>query len=121
MTIKDAPVELSDTAIVNVLSNYGQVVQNSIRYGKIKETNILNGTRYLALTQVKDVVPTDHTIDEFTIRIYCDNGKTRCKYCEMTDHPYFRCPGRSADKVVKTGRCFKCHDKGHTINECSNP
>ena len=76
---------------------------------------------YLSLTQVKDVVPTDHTIDEFTIRIYCDNGKTRCKYCEMTDHPYFRCPGRSADKVVKTGRCFKCHDKGHTINECSNP
>ena len=79
MTIKDAPVELSDAAIVNVFSNYGQVVQNSIRYGKIKEKNILNGTRYLALTQVKDVVPTDHTIDDFTIRIYCDNGKTRCK------------------------------------------
>ena len=49
VTVKDAPYEMPDDEDISALADYGNVVEGSIRRGKVKQTNIKNGTRYLAL------------------------------------------------------------------------
>ena len=97
VTVKDAPVEMNDIAIGTALTPHGQVVQGTIQRGYIKKTKIENGTRYLQMINVKDVVPIQIQIGTYVVRVYCDNNKTECRYCTKTDHPCYNCPS----KVIK--------------------
>ena len=91
VTIKGAPFELSDSYILHHLKTYGDVIENSIRRGKIKGTDIETGTRYLQMVNVKDALPTIVNIGRFRIRIFSDN-KTECRICKEVGHPFYRCP-----------------------------
>ena len=86
-TIKDAPIKLKNDVITTSLSAYGHVVPGSLRMGKIRGSNILNGTRYVELLDVENTIPTEIRMAEYTARIYCDSGKTECKHCGDTSHP----------------------------------
>ena len=83
-TIEDALIELKNDVITTSLSAYGHVVPGSLRMGKIRGSNILNGTRYVELLDVEN---TEISMAEYTARVYCDNGKTECKHCGDTSHP----------------------------------
>ena len=77
VTVKDAPIEISNVVLFKVLARFGEVVLSSMRLGKIRGTETLNGTRYLDMRDVQGPVPVDLNADEFPIRVFCDNGKDR--------------------------------------------
>ena len=116
VTIKDAPVELEDSTIITALSPYGRLLHCSIRRGEIPKTNIMTGTRYLTLLDVKEPIPVDVQTESFSIRVFCDNEKTRCKFCTLTSHPSYKCPARE----VRKRRCFRCHSTSHVVTDCPN-
>ena len=115
-TIKDAPVELPDEQLCEVLSRYGKVINRNVRHGKIGKTSILNGTRYIELSDVNGTIPIEMNVSGYGIRVFCDNGKTACKYCNKTNHPSFRCENRQ--NAAK--RCYRCFSTSHVISECKN-
>ena len=116
VTVKDAPVEMDDIAITSALSAHGEIVQSSIKRGKIKGTEIETGTRYLAMTNVEDVIPIDMTIGSFNVRVYCDNNRTRCIHCTLTTHPSYKCPAKP--KFEK--KCYRCFSTSHISYKCPN-
>ena len=59
VTVKDALVEMDDQVITIKLSQIGHVVQGSVKRGKIKDSEIETGTRYLQISNVKDMTPTE--------------------------------------------------------------
>ena len=65
VTVKDAPYEMLDDEVIAALADYGNVVEGSIRRGKVKHTNIENGTRYLALDDAKKIIPGTLSMGEF--------------------------------------------------------
>lgn len=73
VTLKDAPVEVSDSYITQSLANFGKTVEGSLRRGTIKGTDIETGTNYLQLEVVKDVIPTSWVMGRLPVRIFCDN------------------------------------------------
>ena len=115
-TIKDAPFELPDAFVFTQMSQYGQVLQGSLTRGKIKQTNIENGTRYIQMLNVEKPIPNTMKWGRFWVRVFCDNNKTECGYCGDTAHPYFRCP----QKAKKQQACFKCLENGHFAWQCKN-
>ena len=114
VTVKDAPIELEDEKIVEALRFYGNVV--NVKRGYMKGTRIETGTRYLEMVNVSNTIPVDLHIGQLAIKVYCDNNKTACKFCECTDHPYFRCPARPREEK----RCFRCQGTDHFISDCKN-
>ena len=119
VTVKDAPVEMEDRLITTKLSQFGQIVQGSMRRGKIKNTEIENGTRYLQLLNVQDVVPSEIEVGSYTLRVFCDNGKTQCIHCTMVDHPSYRCPAKRI-RNTEQRTCNNCFSVGHMAYECTN-
>ena len=95
VTINDAPCELSDIAICGYISKFAEVVQDSLRRGTIKGTNIQTGTLYLQLTNCIPIIHNTNKFGRFTIRIFADNNRTQCIYCSRTDHPSYRCDSKS--------------------------
>ena len=49
ISMKDAPVTLGDITICTYMSQFGDVVQGSIKRGTIKGTSIETGTRYIQI------------------------------------------------------------------------
>jgi hypothetical protein len=95
VTIKDAPCELRDIAICGYISKFAEVVQDSLRIGSIKGTNIQTGTLYLQLTNCIPIIHNTTKFGRFTIRIFADNNRAQYIYCSRTDHPSYRCDSKS--------------------------
>ena len=93
VTIKDAPYELSDYFLIEHMRNNGDVVENSLRRGKIRGTEIETGTRYIQLTNCKEAIPIQTSFGRFKIRIFSDN-KTECRTCGETGRPFLDVPRR---------------------------
>jgi hypothetical protein len=89
VTINDAPCELSDIAICGYISKFGEVVQDSLRRGTMKGTNIQTGTRYLQLTNCIPIIPNTTKFGRLTIRIFTDNNRAQCIYCSFPSPPVF--------------------------------
>lgn len=118
VVIKDAPCEMSDSTIATFMTQFGEVLNASVRRGKIKNTEIENGTRYLQMTQCKPLLPLTSYIGRFPIRIFADNNRTECYRCGQTDHPSFKCPQR---QVYGSRSCYRCGDSSHLIKDCPQP
>ena len=114
VTIKDAPCEVSDQFIATHMSKYGQVINGSIKRGVIKGTNIENGTRYVQILNCAPILPVRTNFGRFEIRLYADNNRTECSYCQQTNHPYYRCPTKPTS--IKT--CYNCNKQGHIAKYC---
>ena len=96
------------------MTRFGNIVQGSMRRGKIKGSSVENGTRYLQMTGIKQAVPVSNKFGRFEVRIFCDNNKILCKFCSLTDHEYFRCPS----KINMTKKCYICADPSHLKRDC---
>lgn len=116
ITIKDAPVELPDEFLTSCLETYGLVIPGSIKQGFIKGTKIGTGTRYLQMLNVNQIIPNELKLGRFTVRLFCDNGKSACRYCSSTDHPFFKCNEHRRGNTTK--RCHKCNSPGHLAKNC---
>jgi len=117
VTVKDLPVEVSDDFLVSSLLSFGEVVSGSVSRGKIKGTQIETGTRYVRMLKVKEPIPNETRLGDFPVRIFCDNGKTLCKYCKSPAHPFYKCPQKRPERIKQ---CFICKSTGHLIKECPN-
>lgn len=97
VTIKDAPFELSDTVILQQMGRFGEVVSGSLARGKIRDTGIENGTRYIKLLNCVPLLPPTINIGRFTVRIFADNNRTACKICGETN----QCPNKNTTSEYK--------------------
>lgn len=112
ITIKDAPVEMEDCVVMAKLSQYGKVMEGSMKRGKIRGTNIENGIRYVNLTNMEEnvVIPATCQIGRFEICLVCDQNKnTRSK-----QQPY------TSASATGVRRCYRCLSTGHLKHECEN-
>ena len=116
VTIKDAPYELGDSYIIHYMKDYGEVIEHSVRRGKVRGTDIETGTRYIQMVNVKNNLPIKVKLGRFNVRIFSDN-KTECKFCSQVGHPAYRCPDKDKPKELICSRC-KC--EGHVYKDCPN-
>ena len=116
VTIKDLPVELSDLTVCTYMKQYGEVVQGSMKRGTIKDTVIETGTRYIQLINCVPIIPNNTTFGRFEVRLFADNNRTKCRHCEQTDHPSYRCDQRPQRKSTKS--CYRCGSYDHVVKDC---
>ena len=116
VTVKDAPYEINDMVVTSALAAYGEVVQGSIRRGKVKDNEIETGTRYMFLYDAKDIVPSTVTVGDFDLRVFCDNNRTECKHCGLTSHPHDKCPVKSKNERAS----YRCFSTRHMVQDCTN-
>lgn len=116
VTIKDAPIQLSDEVIVAHMMKYGHILQGSVQRGLIRDTEILNGTRYLKIVNCVPTLPLTTTFGRFPVRLFADNGRTPCRYCNESDHPSYLCSNR----LPKPKECFICKSVEHLQKDCPN-
>ena len=116
VTVKDAPVEMPDHVIIAHLTKYGHILQGSCKRGYIKGTDIENGTRYLKIINCIQHLPVFTSWGRFNVRLFADNGRTPCMYCNAYDHPSYRCMNRAP----KLKECFICGMTDHLKYNCPN-
>ena len=110
--VKDLPIELPDCFVFSCLMKYGKP-KDPVVHGFIKGTEIKTGTRYCKLTEVKTPIPVHTKFGNHDVRIFCDNGKTECLYCGLTNHPFYRCKDNPKKKV-----CYLCGSDRHLKRDC---
>ena len=115
VTIKDLPIELPDPFVLQNLCRFGKPISESLWHGLIQGTKIKTGTRYCKLTNVGSVVPINTKFGEHEVRLFCDNGKTECMHCGLTNHPAYKCV-----QIPKSNgkACFSCGSKVHLKKDC---
>ena len=65
VTIKDAPYEMDDADVEAKIRNFGEIVEGSMRRGKVRGTNVDTGTRYLSLYDAVEVIPSKIPLGDF--------------------------------------------------------
>ena len=90
VTVKDAPYELDDRFLIEYLKQCGEVLENSMKCGTVRRTDIESGTRCVQLVNCR-IIPTVTTFGRFKVRLLSDN-KTECEFCGEVSHPFYRCP-----------------------------
>ena len=115
ITIKDLPVEVSNDFIATQLGQYGKLAQASLTKSLYRGTNIETGSRTAKLLKVEKIIPNEAIWGRYTVRLYCDNKKSMCIYCDSIDHMHYACPERR-NKSIK--RCHKCNLLGHLQKDC---
>ena len=115
--IKDLPSGVSDESITTQLNLYGKLAPGSLVRNVYKGTNIETGTRSAKLLHVQNIIPNEASWGKRNVRLYCDNRKSACIYCESTEHMHFNCPNRR-NKEVK--RCYKCNSTTHLQRDCDS-
>ena len=103
VTVKDAPYEMNDDSLMSAFEKYGEVVRKSTRRGVVKGTSIQTGTRYLGRYDANEIIPTIITVEDFELRVFCDNSRTECKHCSLKSYPHYKCPVRPK----KERSCFR--------------
>ena len=55
------------------MKTYGDVIENSLKRGKIQGTDVETGTGYLQMVNVRDVLPNVVNLGRFRVRLFSDN------------------------------------------------
>ena len=116
VTIKDAPFELSKAFLLQHNIMHGDVVENSLRRGKLKGTDIEIGARYLQMVNVQNALPYIVNFGRFQNQIFSDD-KTECRSCKNVGHPFCRCPQKTE---FPPEMCSRCKSTLHKTRECTN-
>ena len=106
--------EMSD---VTVLSKYSDIISGSMTRGKIKGSNIENGTRYVKNLNCVPVLSLKDELGRFTLRLFAEDNRTPCRYCGETSHPYFKC----TEQTLSMERKGRVHAKNTTCTADSHP
>ena len=95
---------MENNVIITKLSQYGTVLEGSMKRGEIRDTEIENGLRYVNLTNLdaETTIPTTCNIGRFEIRLICDQNRSAVK------------------KSTGVRRCYRCLSTGHMKHECDN-
>lgn len=115
--IKDLPTEVNEAFVTAHLARYGQPVQGTLERKFITGTDIENGTRAIKLLNVKETIPNETKWGRFSVRLYCDNGKSACVYCGSCAHLHYQCTDRRMAQEDKR-KCFSCGKLGHLKVNC---
>ena len=103
VTVKDLPYELDNCFVATQMLKYGAVIPGSVKRGKIKGTEIDNGSRYLQILNCVHTLPNR-------------NNRTECVFCKCKDHPSYACNMKpKRDKI-----CYNCTQSGHIAKDCDN-
>ena len=105
--VHHCPVEVPDSAIRDVLSEYGNVM--SIQPGFHKGTTILNGSLVVKMS-VTDEIPSKLHILRYPCRVWYRDQTQLCHICEKPGHLASKCPLRDL--------CRKCRQPGHFARNC---
>ena len=100
---------MSNEVIIAHLSKYGDLVAGSLQRGKIKGTEIDKGTRYIKILNCVPRLPLRDQIGRFQIRLFADNNRTPCRFCDETSHPCYKCPNK--ENLIKCWQCGGNHHK----------
>ena len=79
-----------------------------------KSSGLENGTRYVALEDVKRDLPDDITIGRFPMKLF--HNQSKCARCGLSGYPSYRCPGKPDTRK----RCFRCGSVSHMRQDCQN-
>ena len=105
--VHHCPVEVPDSAIRDVLSEYGNVM--SIQPGFHKGTTILNGSLVVKMS-VTDEIPSKLYILRYPCRVWYRDQTQVCHICDKPGHIASKCPLRDV--------CRKCRQPGHFARNC---
>ena len=107
VTVHDAPHELPDSAIIERLKSYGNVI--ACRRGMLPNyPGIFNGLRILQV-QVTSPIPCFLRFGRLLLRFSYKGQPKTCRLCNSPDHLAQTC-----DRVV----CFNCDQYGHVAKNC---
>ena len=59
------------------MKDYGEVIEHSVRRGKVRGKDIETGTRYIQMVNVKNNLPIKMKLGRFNVRIFSDNKVKR--------------------------------------------
>ena len=112
LQIFDAPYELPDSAIVERLSHYCEVVHQFRGYfTEPGFQHIHDGVRHFRV-RVKHPIPSFLRFGKIQIHLRYISQQKTCHRCNSPDHLANAC-----NAVV----CFNCDDIGHLANNCPHP
>lgn len=110
LNIYDAPHELSDAAIVDRLTPYCEVIQQS--RGKFQDPEgVFNGIRHYRV-RIHQPIPSYLRFGQTRVVLKHDNQQETCKHCNRTGQYAHLCTAEI---------CFNCDEIGHQACSCENP
>ena len=98
------------------MKDFIQVIEHSLRKGKVRRMDIETGTRYIQLANVINILPVKTKLGRFNVRLFSDN-KTECKIRSNVGHPFYRCPDKDKPRQLI---CTRCKCEGHLSRDCPN-
>ena len=105
--IEHLPFEVTDDVLRNALAPYGTI--NSVRLQKHAESEVLTGTRLVAMALTSDI-PVNLRVLRYPCRVLYRGQPRPCPICRDDAHRAYSCPLR--------GICRRCYKPGHFARNC---